>query len=141
MSEPETTATDPGSWRAVRRAKVEELRAQGIEPYPYSFAVTHRAQQVLDLGEAVTPEPGLRVAIAGRLMTRRGHGKAAFGHVLDESGRVQVYCREDVLGAEGYALWDRLDIGDWVGIEGPVFRTRTGEITVQVRALTLLAKS
>ena len=140
MSEPETTTTDTTSWRAVRKAKLEALRARGVEPYPYAFAVTHRAQQVQDLGEAVTTEPGMTVAVAGRLMARRGHGKAGFGHVLDESGRVQVYCRADVLG-EGYETWEALDVGDWVGIEGPVFRTKTGEITVQARAVTLLAKS
>ena len=140
MTEPETTA-DVSSWRAVRRAKLAELRAQGIEPYPYAFATTHHAQQVLDLGEAITTEPGPVVAVAGRLMARRGHGKAGFGHVLDESGRIQVYCREDVLGPAGYRTWEQLDIGDWVGVEGPVFRTKTGEITVQAKAVTLLAKS
>ena len=139
LSEPETT-TDTTSWRAVRKAKLDALRARGVEPYPYAFAVTHRAQQVLDLGEAVTTEPGMTVAVAGRLMARRGHGKAGFGHVLDESGRVQVYCRADVL-AGGYETWEGLDVGDWVGIEGPVFRTKTGEITVQARAVTLLSKS
>jgi lysyl-tRNA synthetase class 2 len=138
LTEPETTTTT--SWRDVRKAKLEALRARGVEPYPYAFAVTHRAQQVLDLGEAVTTEPGMTVAVAGRLMARRGHGKAGFGHVLDESGRVQVYCRADVLGG-GYDTWEALDVGDWVGIEGPVFRTKTGEITVQARAVTLLSKS
>jgi lysyl-tRNA synthetase class 2 len=128
-------------WREARRAKLEALRARGIEPYPYAYAVTHRAQQVLDLGDAVTAEPGMEVAVAGRLMARRGHGKAGFGHVLDGSGRVQVYARADVMGEDGYAVWDLLDIGDWVGVRGPVFRTRTGEITVQARTIELLAKS
>ena len=141
MTDPESLGVDVASWRAVRNAKVAQLRADGIEPYPYSFATTHHAQQVTDLGEAVTTEPGLAVSVAGRLMARRGHGKAAFGHVLDESGRIQVYCREDVMGAEAYALWDRLDIGDWVGVEGAVFRTRTDEITVQAKRVTLLSKS
>jgi lysyl-tRNA synthetase class 2 len=129
------------SWRAARQAKLETLRARGIEPYPYAFAVTHSARQVLDLGEAVTPEPGIEVAVAGRLMARRGHGKAGFGHVLDASGKVQVYARADVLGEDGYGLWELLDIGDWVGVRGRVFRTRTGEITVQAQGIELLAKS
>ena len=128
-------------WRAARTVKIDALRARGIEPYPYSYDVTHHAQQVLDLGESVTPEPGMVVAVAGRLMARRGHGKAGFGHVLDGSGRVQVYCRADVLGEAGYATWDLLDVGDWVGVRGPVFRTRTGEITVQAQAIELLSKS
>jgi hypothetical protein len=63
LSEPETTTT---SWRDMRKAKLEALRARGVEPYPYAFAVTHRAQQVQDLGEAVTTEPGMTVAVAGR---------------------------------------------------------------------------
>ncbi len=138
MTDPEVAAS---SWQEARRAKLLALRARGIEPYPYDFAVTHRARQVLDLGEAVTAEPAMTVSVAGRLMARRGHGKAGFGHVLDESGRLQIYCRADALGEDGFALWDLLDVGDWVGVSGPVFRTRTGEITVQVHGLTLLAKS
>jgi len=139
---PDPAADAPvAGWREAREQKLEALRARGVEPYPYDYAPTHTAQQVLDLGEAVTPEPGVEVAIAGRLMARRGHGKAGFGHVLDATGRLQVYCRADVLGEDGYALWDLFDVGDWVGVKGPVFRTRTGEITVQARELTLLTKS
>ncbi len=134
-------STAPASWREQRQGKLAALRARGIEPYPYSFPVTPQARQVLDLGEIVTPEPGMTVAIAGRLMARRGHGKAAFGHVLDGSGRVQIYARLDVLGEDAFALWDLLDVGDWIGVEGPVFRTKTGEITVQAKRVELLAKS
>jgi lysyl-tRNA synthetase class 2 len=134
-------STAPASWREQRKAKLEALRARGVEPYPYSFPVTHQARQVTDLGEIVTPEPGMTVAVAGRLMARRGHGKAAFGHVLDGSGRVQVYARLDVLGEDAFALWDLLDVGDWIGVAGPVFRTKTGEITIQAQRLELLAKS
>jgi lysyl-tRNA synthetase class 2 len=142
MSEPrDTVAAATPHWREARKAKLEALRSRGIEPYPYAFDVTHRAQQVLDLGGAVTTEPGMDVAVAGRLMARRGHGKAGFGHLLDQSGRVQVYAREDVLGPDAYAVWDLLDVGDWVGVKGRVFRTRTGEITVQAASLELLAKS
>ena len=137
---PAAAAATP-HWREARQAKLEALRERGIEPYPYAFDVTHRAQQVLDLGDAVTPEPGMEVAVAGRLMARRGHGKAGFGHLLDQSGRLQVYAREDVLGADAYAVWDLLDVGDWVGVKGRVFRTRTGEITVQAQGLVLLSKS
>src|SRR5687767_956501 len=144
-SGPETSASETsaaaGSWHSLRRAKLDALRARGIEPYPYSYRVSHRAAQVLGLGETVTAEPGMTVSVAGRLMARRGHGKAGFAHLLDESGRIQFYCRADVLGEDGFALWELLDVGDWVGVEGPVFRTRTGEITIQARALTLLAKS
>ncbi len=125
---------------AQRRAKIDEWRAIGCEPYAYRYDVTHRATDLLARGDAVTEEPGESVRIAGRLMARRGHGKAGFGHVLDESGRIQVYFRSDVLGS-AFARYELLEVGDWVGIEGPLFRTRTGEITVRATQVELLAKS
>ncbi len=125
---------------AQRRAKIDEWRAIGCEPYAYRYDVTHRATDLLARGDAVTEEPGERVRIAGRLMARRGHGKAGFGHVLDESGRIQVYFRSDVLGV-AFVRYELLEVGDWVGIEGPLFRTRTGEITVRAEQVELLAKS
>jgi lysyl-tRNA synthetase, class II len=80
------------------------------------------------------------VRVAGRLVARRGHGKAGFGHVLDGTGRIQVYFRNDVLG-DGFARYELLEVGDWVGVEGALFRTRTGEITVRAESVELLAKS
>jgi len=127
--------------RPVARASIAELRARGIEPYPYSYRVTHRAAEILALGDAVTAEDGVEVAIAGRLMAKRGHGKAGFAHLLDATGRIQVYAREDVLGPAGYALFDELSVGDWAGVRGRVFRTRTGEITVKAQAVEMLAKA
>ena len=123
-----------------RKAKLEQWRAIGVEPYAYRYEPTHHAADILAWGERVTETPGERVRIAGRVTALRGHGKAGFGHVLDASGRMQVYFRADALGDqfERYAL---LDVGDWVGVEGPVFRTRTGEITVRAEAVELLAKA
>jgi len=118
-----------------------ELRARGIEPYPHSYRVSHRAAEILAWGDRVTAEEGEEVAIAGRLMAKRGHGKAGFAHVLDATGRIQIYGREDGLGPEPYALFDALSVGDWVGVKGRVFRTRTGEITVKAQEVTLLAKA
>ena len=83
---------------AQRRAKIDEWRAIGCEPYAYRFEVTHHATELLAKGDAVTETPGERVRVAGRLVARRGHGKAGFAHVLDGSGRVQVYFRSDVMG-------------------------------------------
>ncbi len=109
----------PAAQRA--QAKLDALRARGIEPYPYAYDVTHRAQQILALGDPVTAEPGDRWSrVAGRLMARRGHGKAGFGHVLDASGRhPDLLPRRRARRPDGYALCELLDVGDWVGVEGP----------------------
>ena len=123
-----------------RRAKLAEWRAIGCDPYAYRFEVTHHAADVLARGEAVTAEFGERVRVAGRIMTIRGHGKAGFAHIVDRTGRMQVYFKSDVLG-EQFRRYELLDVGDWLGVEGRLFRTRTGEITVRADAVELLAKS
>ncbi|NOT34047.1 MAG: lysine--tRNA ligase [Candidatus Eisenbacteria bacterium] len=123
-----------------RREKIARWREIGVEPYAYRYEVTHHAAEILAWGDRVTEQPGERVRIAGRAMTLRGHGKAGFAHLLDRSGRVQAYFRADQLGDQ-YRRYELLDVGDWVGVEGPVFRTRTGEITVRADAVELLAKS
>ena len=128
------------SLKAERLAKIERWRAIGVAPYAYGFEVTHHAAGLQALGEAVTETPGEVVRVAGRVMTLRGHGKAGFAHLLDGSGKLQVYFRKDQLGDQ-YARVELLDVGDWVGVEGPLFRTRTGEITVRVDRVELLAKS
>ena len=125
---------------AQRRAKIEDWRAIGCEPYAYRFDATHDAAGLLARGDAVTEEPSDRVAVAGRLVARRGHGKAGFGHVLDGSGRIQVYFRSDVMG-DAFQRYELLEVGDWVGVSGSLFRTRTGEITVRAEQVELLAKS
>jgi lysyl-tRNA synthetase class 2 len=126
--------------RRQRREKLERWRALGVEPYAYRFDVTHPVAGLLARGDAVTQEPGETVRIAGRVMALRGHGKAGFGHVLDATGRLQVYFRAEHLG-DGFARYELLDVGDWIGVEGPLFRTRTGEITVRADRIELLAKS
>ncbi|HXJ67807.1 MAG TPA: OB-fold nucleic acid binding domain-containing protein, partial [Verrucomicrobiae bacterium] len=126
---------------AQRRAKLEAWRALGCEPYAYRFEPTHHAVDLLARGAEVTEEPGKAlVRVAGRLVARRGHGKAGFGHVLDGSGKIQVYFRSDVLG-DAFARYELLEVGDWVGVTGRLFRTRTGEITIRAEGLELLAKS
>lgn len=124
-----------------RREKLAKWRALGVEPYVYRYDVTHHAAECLARGEAIGETPGERVRIAGRLTQWRGHGKAGFAHVLDGSGKIQVYFRQDQLGDEAYQRVQLLDVGDWVGVEGPLFRTRTGEITVRAESFELLAKS
>jgi lysyl-tRNA synthetase class 2 len=123
-----------------RGEKLARWRALGVEPYAYRYDATHHAEELLARGEAVTAEPGERVRVAGRIMSLRGHGKAGFCHLLDGSGSIQLYFRADHLGAL-FARYELLDVGDWIGVEGALFRTRTGEITIRVDAFDLLAKA
>ena len=123
-----------------RREKLDALIQHGIEPYAYRFDVTHGSAAIRERHHELESS-GERVRFAGRLMTKRGHGKAAFAHVKDALGLQQVYFREDVLGPEAFARAMDLDLGDWIGVEGPVFVTKTGEITVRAERVELLAKS
>jgi len=123
----------------ARRDKLAELRSRGVEPFAYRFARTHTAADAL---AALPPEgEGPAVAVAGRLVALRAHGKTTFAHLADATGRIQLYFRLDDLGVEAYELLPLLDLGDHVGVEGTVFRTRTGEVTVRAARFTLLAKA
>lgn len=116
-----------------RLANLKALVEAGFEPFPYRYDKTHSAAQIL----AAHPEPqpgqefpGEKVRMAGRLMTFRHMGKASFAHLQDESGRIQIYLARDL--TERYDLLKKLDIGDIVGVEGTVFVTKTGEVTIKV---------
>ncbi len=122
----------------VRRQKLEKLRSLGVNPYPYFFRRSHLARHVLD---SYSDLEGQTVAVAGRIVSLRGHGKASFAHIADASGKIQIYVRLDQVGEQGYEVFRLLDLGDIVGVRGEVFRTRTGEITVMVKELELLAKT
>lgn len=123
----------------ARREKLAALEARGIAPFAYGFDRTLAAADAsAALGDA---EEGPVARVAGRLVAWRGHGKTAFAHLADESGRIQLYFRRDVLGEDAFSLLDLLDIGDVVGVGGPLFRTRTGEVTIRVEQVELLAKS
>jgi lysyl-tRNA synthetase class 2 len=123
-----------------RFEKLELLAGMGVAPFAYSAAVTHRSAEILAHSETLV-QSGETVRLAGRFMAKRGHGKASFGELLDAAGRIQLYFREDALGETNYALLRLLDLGDWIAVAGQVFLTRTGEVTVAVRELTLLAKA
>ena len=125
----------------ARRAKLDGLLALGVQPYAYSFERTHTAAAAVAALHPDAVEAGPAVRVAGRLIAWRGHGKTAFAHLADDSGRVQLYFRKDRLGDDTFAIVELLDIGDIVGVEGPVFKTRTGEVTVRVDQLEVLAKS
>jgi lysyl-tRNA synthetase class 2 len=124
----------------ARREKLAALEAAGIAPFAYGFNPTHDASSALRAlpeGE----EQGEVVRVAGRLAAWRPHGKTVFAHLADQWSRIQLYFRRDDLGEEVFRLVDLLDLGDVIGVSGPLFRTRTGETTVRVESVTLLAKS
>ena len=129
----------------VRREKLERLRQAGVDPYPSGFRPTHtslRASGLLERAEAARG-PGARtrpVSVAGRIVAMRVMGKAAFLHLQDAAGRIQLHLRQDLLG-EGFRLLKELDLGDILGARGPLFRTRTGEATVEAKGITLLSKA
>ncbi|HIE03853.1 MAG TPA: lysine--tRNA ligase [Candidatus Latescibacteria bacterium] len=123
-----------------RREKLAKLREMGVEPYPYRFQATHTSREVKDEFDALSSarDP---VSLAGRIMSIREHGKTCFSHIQDGEGRIQIYIRRDVVGNEAFSAFKLLDIGDIIGVRGTVFRTRTGEITVEVRSFQVLCKS
>ncbi|HJR64895.1 MAG TPA: lysine--tRNA ligase [Gemmatimonadaceae bacterium] len=122
----------------ARREKLDALAALGVAPFAYGFTRTHSATEAL--AEAGDAEEGPVVQLAGRIVAWRAHGKTTFAHVADQSGRIQLYFRKDTLG-DRYAIVEHLDLGDIIGVTGPLFRTRTGEVTVRVETFELLAKS
>lgn len=122
----------------VRREKMQAFADKGIEPFGRKYDATHKAQTILDGFDELE---GQTVRIAGRIMSVRGHGKASFGHISDLSGKIQVYFRQDVLGEEAYSQFKLMDIGDLIGVEGVVFRTNRGEISVKAGKIEILAKS
>jgi lysyl-tRNA synthetase class 2 len=125
---------------AARRDKRAALEAEGIAAFAYRYERSHTAAEALAAYDDAMGEVGPAVAVAGRIVGMRSQGKTTFLHLEDGSGRIQVYLRRDQLG-EAYALLERLDLDDHVGVRGRVFRTRAGEVTVRAEQLTLLAKS
>ncbi|SHK37353.1 lysyl-tRNA synthetase, class II [Anaerobranca californiensis DSM 14826] len=122
----------------IRREKLEKLYEQGIEPYGDKYEPTHKTSEILEGFENLE---GQEVKIAGRVMAKRGHGKAGFLNIKDFNGQIQVYGRKDVLGENNYQLFESLDVGDIIGVQGIVFKTQKGEISVKANNLTILAKS
>ena len=131
----EQPASGLAEQRAARIEKLSRLRELGIDPYPASFPNREPIDAARAKGE------GDRVRTAGRLVLRRGHGGSTFAQLRDQSGQLQLQFRRDVLGADDYELLKLLDVGDFLGVEGPLFVTKTGELTVSVEAFTVLGKS
>ena len=123
----------------VRREKLAALRAEGRDPFKETrFDVTHHAQDIKGNFDALE---GSEVRVAGRLMSKRGMGKVSFCDLQDKSGRIQLYARKDEMDEEEYNRFKKYDIGDIVGVEGEVFRTQRGEMSVRAKKITLLSKS
>jgi len=122
----------------LRREKLKKLSEMNVNPYAYVFDQTDYAADVI---QNFSEDENKSVSVAGRMMSVRLMGKAAFFHLQDRSGKIQVYIRQDKVGEQNYDLFKLLDIGDLVGVQGSVFKTRTGEISVIAEKFQLLAKS
>lgn len=123
----------------VRRQKLDALRERGIDPFGAAFNASHTTSQAL--AEFDDEQPEKTVKIAGRIMSKRGQGKVSFLDLHDQSGKLQIYVKIDEVGEEQFSLLKLLDVGDIIGVAGPVFRTQRGEISVRAQQLTVLSKS
>ena len=128
-----------------RKKKVDDLKAMGIEPFGRRFSPTHTSADIIQkYGEkqfAEGEETAEEACVAGRVIAIRGHGKAAFAHLQDRTGKIQIYIRLDFVGEDTFKVYEKVDIGDFIGVSGNIFRTRTGEITIKVKNLQFLAKA
>ena len=132
----------------VRREKLAAIREKGLEPFAYAFdAEATTAGALADFETAETAGSlddaghGKPLSVAGRIVSWRDMGKSVFAHLEDASGRLQLYLRKDALGEDAFANLALLDLGDWIGVEGPTFRTKTGEVSLRAASWTLLTKS
>jgi lysyl-tRNA synthetase, class II len=125
---------------AVRRQKLAELRSAGTDPFRANFATTHFSGQAL-AAYVDGQDYAVRVRVAGRLTIIRDMGKSQFAKILDQQGLIQIYLKKDVLGEAAYAAFRKLDIGDIVGVDGTLFKTKAGEVTVKADSVTLVSKA
>lgn len=129
----------------VRREKLDTLKDNNIDPFGHRFDRSHTATQMFEefdsLSKEELAEQEKTVSLAGRIMTKRGKGKAGFAHMQDLTGQIQMYVRKDTVGEEQYELFDSMDIGDIIGVSGVAFKTKVGELSVKVSDLHLLSKS
>ena len=130
---------DMGELLRIRRDKLRALQDEGRDPFTITkFDVTHHTQDIKDNFDALEGKP---VSVAGRLMSKRGMGKVSFCDLQDKTGRIQLYARKDEMDADNYDRFKKYDIGDIVGVNGEVFRTQRGEMSVRAHDITLLSKS
>jgi lysyl-tRNA synthetase class 2 len=134
--------TELGDLERQRHLKLQRIRERGVEPYPPRAERTHTTAQALAAFEEAPEGEAPTVKVVGRLMSIRVMGRSTFAHIEDGSGRIQIYLRQNVLGEEEYEFFKGdFDIGDFIGVEGHLFRTRSGEVTVEAQRFYMLAKS
>ncbi|KAA0232201.1 MAG: Lysine--tRNA ligase [Acidimicrobiales bacterium] len=128
--------------RKVRMGKVDELRAEGIDPYPHRFDRDHDIADVRDrfADLAAGDETDYKVKLAGRIVLMRGHGKLVFADLRDRTGSIQLFVSKSVVGADELSAFENLDLGDWVGVEGTVMASKRGELSVKLNGFEVLAK-
>lgn len=129
----------------VRRDKMTRIAEMGLDPFGQKFVRTHLSQEIINEFSGLENEEleakNIEVSIAGRIMTKRGKGKAGFAHIKDVSGQIQIYVRKDAIGEDAYELFKIADLGDIVGVKGIVFKTKVGELSIKVNGFTFLTKS
>lgn len=129
----------------VRLDKLEVLREKGLDPFGDKFERTHLASDLIEAYDQFTKEEleekAIEATVAGRIMTKRGKGKAGFSHIQDFSGQIQLYIRTDKIGEEAYELFNIADLGDIVGVKGTVFKTKVGELSIKADKFQVLTKS
>ena len=129
----------------VRRQKMEQLQKEGIDPFGHRFERTHNSAELHELfnqrSKEELKEMGLSSSIAGRMVTKRGKGKAGFAHLQDRDGRIQIYVRKDEVGEDAYEIFKHSDLGDFFGVTGEIMKTDTGEVSIKAKEITLLSKA
>jgi len=129
----------------VRREKMAQLANQGLDPFGARYDRSHLAAELIEqygnLEKEDVDSQNIEVSIAGRIMTKRGKGKAGFAHIQDLSGQIQIYVRQDAVGEEAYAIFNSADLGDIVGVKGLLFKTKVGELSIKVTTFEHLTKA
>ncbi|WP_394122188.1 lysine--tRNA ligase [Planococcus donghaensis] len=129
----------------VRRQKMQNFRDHGMDPFGGRFERTHLSQEIIEqygeLSKEELEETTHEVIIAGRVMTKRGKGKAGFAHIQDLKGQIQIYVRKDAIGEEAYEFYNTVDLGDILGIKGTVFKTNVGELSIKAKEVEFLTKA
>src|SRR5690625_264329 len=129
----------------VRREKMNDMRAKGIDPFGDKFERTHLASELIEEYDQFTKEEleekNINVTVAGRIMTKRGKGKVGFTHIQDFSDQIQLYVRKDEIGDDSYELFKSADLGDIIGVSGPMFKTNVGELSIKVTSFQILTKA
>ncbi|MFV0559877.1 MAG: lysine--tRNA ligase [Enterococcus sp.] len=145
MTEEQQNQEELNDQMLVRREKMEGLRENGIDPFGTRFDRTHNSKELHELYDGNSKEElaemDLTASVAGRMMTRRGKGKAGFAHLQDREGQIQIYVRKDQVGDEAYDVFKHADLGDFFGVKGHVMKTDTGEVTVKASEIVILSKA